>query len=178
MAKRSPKSSTNPNAKKKVKVYYPVVIQNEGEEAKEEMSEAEVLYEDKLLCSKIERLAAKGLTNDEIIKTLKIGKERFYDKIKNNEYYKYALYKHREIATHEVENALFKKCTGFEYTEEQGSAIGVIMEVKKRALPDTNAIKFFLSNRRSDDWKMKVEAQQTTGADMSNIAFTIKRRSE
>ena len=179
MGKRGPKVNNSPNKGKKVKVYYPALVKKEGEEThQEEMCEAELLYEDTLLCSKIERLAAKGLTNDDIIKSVKISRNTFYEKLRTNEYFKYALYKHREMATHEVENALFKKCTGFEYTEEQGSAVGIIMEVKKKALPDTNAIKFFLSNRRSEDWKMKVESTQTSGADMSNMTFTIKRRSE
>lgn len=164
---------------KKVKVYYPVLVQKpEDKEPKEEITEAELSYNDSILITQIERLAAKGFSNDKIIATLDISRDKFYQRLRDEPYFSYALYKHRDIAVQNVENALYQKCTGFEYTEEQGSAVGIIMEVKKKALPDTNAIKFFLSNRRSEDWKMKVESTQTTGADMSNMTFTIKRRSE
>lgn len=180
MGKRGPKpNQPSKNKGKKVKVYYPVLTQNpDNQEPEEEITEAEISYKESLLITQVERLAAKGLNNDEIIETLKMGRGTFYEKVKNNQYFQYSLYKHRNIAIQNVENALYQKCTGFEYTEEQGSAVGIIMEVKKKALPDTNAIKFFLSNRRSDDWKMKVESTQTSGADMGNMTFTIKRRSE
>lgn len=179
MGKRGPKAKVNPKKDKKVKVYYPVLTQKpEDKEPKEEITEDELSYRDSILITQIERLASKGLTNDKIIETIGISRDVFYRRLKNEPYFSYALNKHRNIAVQNVENALYQKCTGFEYTEEQGSAVGLIMEVKKKALPDTNAIKFFLSNRRSEDWKMKVESTQTTGADMGNMTFSIKRRSE
>ncbi len=178
--KESPKKGKKQKPKKKpVKVYYPVITQRpEDPEPKEEICEAELSYNNAIFCTKIERLAAKGLNNEEIIKSLGIHRTTFYDKIKSDPYFSYALMKHRNLAIHEVENALFKSCTGFEYTEEQGSPSGIIMEVKKRALPNANSIKFFLSNRRPDEWKMKVEASMEIKADMSLMTFSIKRRSE
>ncbi len=180
MGKRGPTAKPKaPKKDKKIKVYYPVLTQKpQDKEPQEEISEAELSYKDSILITQIERLAAKGLNNDEIIEKLDISRFTFYERLKNEPYFSYSLFKHRNIAVQNVENALYQKCTGFEYTEQQGSAVGLIMEVKKKALPDTNAIKFFLSNRRSEDWKMKVENTQTSGADMGNMTFSIKRRSE
>lgn len=175
---------------KKVKVKLPVPIEG----TKEEPTEHEISYMDRLLIVDIEKLAAKGLTNDQIIDALPISRDTFYKRLKSEPYFSYALYKHRGIAVNEVENALFKRATGYTVQEKVTEAKPVqklvdgqlqtdyeLMTAKvieKTVEPDTNAIKFFLTNRKQDEWKLKVEPHHVAGAEMEKITFNIKRRGE
>ena len=99
---------------KKVKVKLPVPIDG----TKEEPCEHEMSYMDRLLIIDIEKLASKGLTNDQIIDALPISRDTFYKRLKTEPYFSYALYKHRGIATNEVENALFKRSVGYTVQEK------------------------------------------------------------
>lgn len=175
---------------KKVKVKLPVPIDG----TKEEPCEHEMSYMDRLLIIDIEKLASKGLTNDQIIDALPISRDTFYKRLKTEPYFSYALYKHRGIATNEVENALFKRSVGYTVQEKVTEAKPVQKIVngqmqtdyelitakitEKTVEPDTNAIKFFLSNRNPEQWKMKVEPHQVAGAEMEKITFNIKRRGD
>ena len=174
--------------KKKVKVKLPSLTNPD------EMSEHEISYMDRVLIMDIEKLAAKGFTNDQIIEKLPISRDTFYKRLKSEPYFSYALYKHRGIAVQEVENALFKRSMGYTVQEKVTEAKPVqkivdgklvtdyeLMTAKiteKTVEPDTNAIKFFLSNRNPEQWKMKVEPHQVAGAEMEKITFNIKRRGD
>lgn len=75
----------------------------------------------------------------------------------------------KDSAIEQVENALFKKATGFQWTEEtteiyqRGETVKEkhIRKVTKYAAPDTAAMIFFLKNRQPDKWSDKPETQQT-----------------
>lgn len=75
----------------------------------------------------------------------------------------------KDSAIEQVENALFKKATGFQWTEEtteiyqRGETVKEkhIRKVTKYAAPDTAAMIFFLKNRHPDKWSDRPEAQQT-----------------
>lgn len=174
-------------------VYLPAVIVKPPEA--EPMSEHEISYADALLAVEMEKLAAKGLTNDQIIKEIGISRDTFYRKLKNEPYFSYALFKHRGIAAHNVENSLYKRAVGYSILEKTTEAkpikykdkdgiervsyeLMVAKVVEKTVEPDVAAQKFWLSNRKSDEWKMRVEPAQAVGSDMSQMSFTIKRRGD
>lgn len=117
---------------------------------------------------------------------------------KRDTLYKYAqlsvgimdsLRKGKEESDSEVENTLFKKCNGFiqevlkpmkirkaEYDPETGKKIcdyDEIVYVKDQIYvqPDTVAIKYYLSNRRPDKWKDKIEQVIDTEADTSGVVL-------
>lgn len=182
------------NSKKKTqKVYFPAVIVQPEPEA--EPSEHELSYKDLLLATEMEKLAAKGLNNEEIIRELGISRDTFYRKLREESYFSYGLFKHRNIANHNVENALYKRSTGYTFLEKTTEAKPVITYdaegnkqvsyqlmtakvVEKEVPGDVKAQEFWLTNRKPEEWKKKIEPMQEKGADMSRITFALKKRAE
>lgn len=177
--------------KKKVTVNLPALIkpqQNTGQEEETEEaefyhsedveSEYEISYKDALLAVEMEKLAAKGLNNDEIIAALKISRDTFYRKLREEPYFSYALHKHRGIALLAVESALHQNAVGFKYTEQQGTAMGDVITVEKQKLPETRAQEIILYNRKREEWKRKPEPALKEADSVSNIQLVIKRRED
>lgn len=177
--------------KKTETVYYPAIIPK----PEEEMSEEEISYKDRLLAIEVEKLAAKGLTNDQIIQELRISRWTFYKKLKEQPYFTYALFKHRHIAIQNVESALYKRSVGYTVLEKTIEAKPVVSIdeagnllknwqlidskiIEKDIPPDVKAIELFLINRDSANWKKKVEPEQKQIADMSQMTFKLKKRAE
>lgn len=164
---------------KTVKVYLPAVIPGRGPNDPEpEPCEHEISYKDALLAVEMEKLAAKGFSNNEIIEKIGISRATFYQRLKEDVYFSYCLNKHRGKAVMDVESALFKNATGYEYKEETATPSGKVVEVYKQKLPETKAIEFFLMNRAPDQWKKKVETTIQAGESMAAMAFVIKRRED
>ena len=122
----------------------------------------------------IEGWARNGLTEEQIAhnmgvaySTLKVWKDS-YPAISA------ALKNGKEVADLAVENALYKKATGYEYeetTEELrfDKATGekrmvVTKRVKKTVPPDTVAQIFWLKNRKPGDWRDKRDVEMTGSA--------------
>lgn len=122
----------------------------------------------------IEGWARNGLTEEQIahnmginVKTLWEWKTRF-DPISN------ALKNGREVADLAVENALYKKATGYEYEETTEELrfdkttgekrMVVTKRVKKTVPPDTVAQIFWLKNRKPGDWRDKRDVEMTGSA--------------
>lgn len=183
------KDKAKKRKKKTVKVLLPATSIGE------EPTEHEIEYKDKLLIVEVEKLAAKGFTNDQIIEKIGISRDTFYRRLKNEPYFSYALFKHRNIATLDVENALMKRCLGYTVLEKTTEAKPikekdqhgnettryVMTEAKvteKTIEPDPKSIEFYLTNRAKKEWSKRPEPEMPLLADMSNITFSIKRRSE
>ena len=93
----------------------------------------------------------------------------------------------KEIADRKVENALFDKCTGktvtlkkplkvkrVEYDQKTGKKIAeheeVIQAEQEEYIPaDTKAIQFWLTNRKPDVWKNKVEIDNKEDGEETGI---------
>lgn len=169
----------NPKKKKKVIVYLPALIpKTPGVNDPEELCEHEIDYEDKMLCVQIERLAAKGFTNNEIIAAIGISRQTFYKRLRNEEYFSYCLFKHRGIPELEIESSLRKSALGFSYVEQVATPSGEVLTVQRFALPNVNAQKFYLTNKRAEEWKHKPEQTIEQGKGLEAITFTLKRREE
>lgn len=176
--------------KKTEKVYLPVAIAQPEQE--EPMSEHEISYMDKLLSVEMEKLAAKGLNNNEIIKALGISRDTFYRKLRDEPYFSYSLYKHRGIAQKEIESALVQRAKGYKYLEKTTEAkpikkmvdgqivttyeLMTAKVVEKEVAPDVAAQEFWLTNNAPSEWKKKPEPMTINGRDMSARVFSIKRR--
>lgn len=180
--KKAPKSSLpkhNEKKRKPVIVTLPAVIPGRGPyDPEPPPSVYEIEYEDAMLAVQMEKLAAKGLSNNEIIKAIGISRDTFYKRLREDSYFSYCLMKHRGAAIKTVENSLFKACNGFEYTEQSVTPSGKVVTLKKMKTPDVGGIKFFLTNRDSENWKNKVESTHQVGESMSGMVFSIKRREE
>lgn len=65
----------------------------------------------------IKRWCERGATNKEIMKALGIGESAFYDYLKKHKEFAELIKKNRISAIEEIKYALFKRATGFDYSE-------------------------------------------------------------
>ena len=72
----------------------------------------------------------------------------------------------REVANGKVEDALFKKATGFWKTKTIIDNKGVEHEIEEYVEPDIKAIQYYLNNRAKDRWSGNIQHQ-------TNIAVPI-----
>lgn len=122
----------------------------------------------------IEGWARDGLTLEQIAGNLGVARQTLADWAVRYPNIGNALKKGRDVADYIVENALFKRATGFQYdeiTEEPVTdADGLplldedgqpVLRVSKRVIkfmaPDTGAAAFWLKNRRRDRWRDRWE---------------------
>lgn len=118
----------------------------------------------------IEGWARNGLTLDDIAHNLGVGKTTFFKYIKTKQELKIALDNGKEVADIRVENALYRKATGY-FSKEQkvvtlrrpdGSSYPEVVEYNKWNEPDTTAMIFWLKNRKPGAWRDKVEIQEVS----------------
>lgn len=114
----------------------------------------------------IEGWARDGLIDEQIAANIGITTTTLYDWKKKYADFSDALKKGKKISDYEVENALFKSATGYEYEERkevQEVVDGVMrkrVEVTRKQVPPnaTSAI-FWLKNRKPDKWRNKQEIE-------------------
>lgn len=107
----------------------------------------------------LEGWARNGLTDEQIANNIGIRTSTFYEWKKKYVEFAEALKKSKEVADLEVENALFKRATGYTVTEtkviesdKDGKKTETII---KHIPPDTTAQIFWLKNRKPDEWRDK-----------------------
>lgn len=125
----------------------------------------------------IEAWKRDGLTNEQIMKNLGIGRDSFYRYKDKYSEFSDALKKGKEVADIEVENALFKRAIGYKYKEVikevkeiDGKKTTYIKEVVKEMPGDVGAQIFWLKNRKSSKWKDK----QDIDLQDNNVSITIQ----
>lgn len=114
----------------------------------------------------IEGWAKDGLIDEQIAANIGITTTTLYDWKKKYADFSDALKKGKETSDYEVENALYKSATGYEYEERkevQEVVDGVMrkrVEVTRKQVPPnaTSAI-FWLKNRKPDKWRNKQEIE-------------------
>ena len=110
-----------------------------------------------------------GCKDKEIIEYLGISRSAWKAKKNNNLKLKQAIDEVKEVRNEQVEDALFKCCTGYHYYEDVVTKVkediltddGIVLvkedvkisKVKKFAKPDVNAQKYWLNNRKKAAWK-------------------------
>lgn len=124
----------------------------------------------------IEGWARDGLIDEQIAANIGITTTTLYDWKKKYSDFSDALKRGKESSDYEVENALFKSATGYEYEERkevQEVVDGVMrkrVEVTRKQVPPnaTSAI-FWLKNRKPDKWRNKQEIE------ISKVRAEIKK---
>lgn len=116
----------------------------------------------------VEGWARDGLTLEEIAANLQISLATLHGWKKRYPEFAEVLGRGREVADCQVENALFKRATGYTYNEvtyerRRDAATGEerLVEVKrvtKYAPPDVGAQIFWLTNRKPKEWSARREA--------------------
>lgn len=125
--------------------------------------------------------ARQGLSLEQIAKNLGIHKATLCKYQNKYSEFRDALKKGREVADFEVENALFKRATGYDYVETKKEYEGgvLVKEVTtvKHVAPDVGAAAFWLKNRKPNDWRDKREIGTELQGD-GNIVFNIMPASQ
>ena len=124
----------------------------------------------------IEGWARDGLIDEQIAANIGITTTTLYDWKKKYADFSDALKKGKETSDYEVENALFKSATGYEYEERkevQEVVDGVMrkrVEVTRKQVPPnaTSAI-FWLKNRKPDKWR------NNQGIEIKKLEAEIKK---
>jgi len=142
---------------------------------KKSLAGAKGLYNDEIL-PKLEMLAAKGLNNADIARSLCIGNRTFYEWLIRYPQFAQGLAKYRGVADIIVENALYLNAIGYKYKEEIAvNGVGVV-EVERYRAGDTKAQMFFLNNRMPHRYKATVQPVIDVAEDVSAVAIIIRRR--
>lgn len=113
-----------------------------------------------------EGYARDGLNNNQIAEKLGVSVSSFCLYLNKYSEFSEALARGREPVNIKVENALLKRCLGFEVreqhleTDSEGNVVKQTVKTKHFE-PDISAIKFWLVNRRPKKWsdKQKLEAE-------------------
>lgn len=140
--------------------------------------------------------ARDGLTDEEIAKKCGISRSTLSEWKKRYPDIADALNKSKEIVDIEVENALYRKCIGYNatvtkhyklkeivYDEETGRKISEVERLEEveeyiHVPADTNAQKFWLSNRRPDKWRDKPEVIPESRPDIAIDALSAALEAE
>lgn len=119
---------------------------------------------DKKLLGAVYKLALLGAKNTQIIESLSIAKDTFYDWMKTNKEFSDTLKKGREDADAAVADSLFRNAVGYSLTETDIRVVeGQIVrtQIKKNYPPNPTSGIFWLKNRQSQLWKDKQEVLNT-----------------
>ena len=118
--------------------------------------------------ARIEGWARDGLTLEQIAGNCGCSTSTLREWNKKNPAISTALKTGREAADYQVENALYKRATGYEYDEttyarsERDGDMKAVRQIRKTALPDITAIIYWLKNRRPEKWRDKRDTDEDT----------------
>ncbi|MCI8346614.1 MAG: helix-turn-helix domain-containing protein [Bacilli bacterium] len=127
--------------------------------------------------------ARDGLTDEDIANNIGIAQSTLYEWKKKYSDISESLKKYKEIPDYKVENALYKRASGFEHTyrtqkvTKDGDVVGYKVTVYYP--PDPTSIIFWLKNRQPKKWRDKVEMtsddekMKEINKNISNIASMI-----
>jgi hypothetical protein len=127
-----------------------------------------------------EGYARRGLSDADIAKNLGISLDAYYRYQKQFPEFYEAIRRGKRPANIIVENALFKRCIGFEfdepstetYVDEKGKKHVKKKTTTKYIIPDINAIRFWLINREPDLWKTIREEIESENYDKAKVQLT------
>jgi len=114
-------------------------------------------YDPKIHPGIVAKLAATGMTDEDIAEVLTIDTATFYRwKVAHPEFSE-AVAKGKSTPIAVVEDSLYRLCNG--YTYKEGSSRGIRVEKTKH--PDVRAIEFYLKNVAPDKWRDKRQMEDS-----------------
>lgn len=131
----------------------------------------------------LEGWARDGLTDEQIATNMGIGVRTLYSYYDSFEQISQAVKKGRAPVDFIVENALFKRATGYDWeettTEIDTNGKKHIKKITRHVPPDVGAIVFWLKNRRRDKWRDRpdlVQDNSGTNPILESIGDVLNRR--
>lgn len=110
------------------------------------------------LLDRIYELARQGRTNAEIAESIGISDRTLSRWNTGDIVFASYLKENKELPDKLVEVNLFKRATGYDYTEEQSTREGVV-ELRRHAPPDPTSMIFWLKNRKPKEWRDRQEIE-------------------
>jgi len=128
---------------------------------------------------RLEAYARDGLTDEQIAKNLSITPSTLYEWKKKYSEISESLKRGKEVIDIQIENSLYKRATGYKYTEvkketwydKNGTVHETTTKTVKEVVPDTTAQIFWLKNRKPTQWRDKQEVEHSGSI---NNDITIK----
>lgn len=109
----------------------------------------------------VRKLAARGMTDEEIADVLEIGVRTLYDWKEAHPEFSQAIRDGKENPIRNVEDALYRLCKG--YTYDEGGQ-------KKVKHPDVRAIQFYLKNVAPEKWREQQHVKHEGDVGLSDAA--------
>ncbi len=131
----------------------------------------------------LERLGAwarDGLTDQDIADNMHISVKTLYKWKRSYSDICDALRKNKDIADIKVENALYKRCIGYKYTEHviemNGKGVRSTKKTEKEMPPDVVACLIWLKNRKPKVWRDKQEVEVTGNISIADALKAARAR--
>lgn len=126
--------------------------------------------------------ARDGLSEEQISKNIGISRSTLKEWKQKYPAISATLKKGKEVADIEVENALFKRATGYEVEETKveidSNGKKHMVKITKHIAPDPTSIIFWLKNRRPEKWRDKPMPVKATEQEMDLLSAAFKELEE
>lgn len=117
------------------------------------------------------RLCLLGLNNADLALAFGLSTFAIENKLRNDPKFRDAVERGRSVADAKVASALYKRATGYMYTDthvtvykpKDGEPTVITTPVIKFQAPDTGAAIFWLTNRQPDYWSNSMRLEHTGG---------------
>ena len=120
-----------------------------------------------------------GASDRDVCELIGISYSTLYKWISRYPEFAEAMVKGKEVVDRMVENALLKRCLGYDYVEtERIRKDGIIVsekKVKKYMPPDVTACAIWLNNRKPDEWKRNRD-NYTISENESSVQINIIKK--
>lgn len=126
--------------------------------------------------------ARDGLSEEQISKNMGISRSTLKEWKQKYPAISATLKKGKEVADIEVENALFKRATGYEVEETKveidSNGKKHMVKITKHIAPDPTSIIYWLKNRRPEKWRDKPMPVKATEHEMDLLSAAFKELEE
>lgn len=148
----------------------------DGESAEPKVGRPTV-YDPEVMPKQAEKLCELGATDGEVADFFEVSARTLYRWKAEHEEFCQSLKTGKEMADNRVERSLYQNATGFHYVEQQAvivktgqyeTAVEVVdVERYQPAIPTAQI--FWMKNRRSSDWRDKVDVKHGLGDDIAEL---------
>lgn len=126
--------------------------------------------------------ARDGLNEEQISKNMGISRSTLKEWKQKYPAISATLKNGKEVADIEVENALFKRATGYDVEESKveidSNGKKHMVKITKHIAPDPTSIIYWLKNRRPDKWRDKPMPTKATEQEMDLLSAAFKELEE